>query len=686
MRRRGAEARLLLPFILAVALSPVVASAADLLAALTDPEDPALEASVDIVSARVEQENGRLTFTMQLRGAIPSELPDPDDTQTYLWLLDTDGDAGTGQPHGELGSEFNVRAVVGQTWGGGWVDVTGAAPGGGEGTVTVDGNTISIRIWLSQVDTPDGFDWRCSTLRECGGSSGAGNAETGVAHAAPLPYTPPARVTVTTPILELCPGGPATGQLQVVIRDAAGQVLPDAEHEITYHSTNEAVATVDGDGLVTAVMPPEFHWQTPYIEVWADGVMADNSAVIRVNALDVGVVNRTHEAAHVAFVLPDVIEEVDLAALTAQYEVVEATDLAYAAQAIGLGTVPTNGGTEYFVLDVAVDPATSVCGASGNPIRLGWTWGLPANNSCYIINDPANRMPQWFVLWHEMGHNFTAACNSFNMFLWTPSGTHNSAYGEGLASLAALWSWRMTMDSYSGLGPLAHANIDDHFCGQWDRFRSALTDYCAAGRNYDAIDADVVDGILMEMWGRYGMKSWYDLFSTFLPSAEPMPLPIDTKEKQATWFVAAMSVSAGEDLRESFATDYGFPIDEAAWPDIMSVVQARIGARVFGIVAVPDPAVRAPGRDRMLPSAPNPFNPRTEVRFALAAPGPVGLTIHDARGRRVATLLAGFMPAGEHAAAWEGRDDAGRAVASGTYLARLVTATGVVERKLTIVK
>ncbi len=438
--------------VLVVAAVPVSVRAATLIGQQTDPEHPSIQAPLDIVSAQIEQTGGELTFSIQTRGAIPTSLPEPDDTMTYLWFVDTDENAATGQPHGALGSEFNVRAVVGETYGGGFVDVTGSEPGGGGGTVVIAGNTISITIWLSQIGDATDFNWCCASFAIVGGSYVAGNPDTVISHSDTLPYTPPARVTVTTPILELCPSGPATGQLAVVIRDENGEILPNAEHVITYHSTSEAVATVSSTGLVTAITPPEYHWQTPYIEVWADGVMSDNSAVIRVNSIDVGAVHQVYPAEHVTFCVPPLLEGVDLGAIAANYEIVGATERAYLAQSTGLGTVPTGGGMEYFVLDVANDPNTSVCGASGNPVRLGWTYGVPAHNSCYIVNDPANRVPQWFVIWHEMGHNFTCACNAFNLFCMGPSGPHNSAYCEGLASLAAMWSWQHRHGHAAGTG------------------------------------------------------------------------------------------------------------------------------------------------------------------------------------------------------------------------------------------
>jgi hypothetical protein len=673
-------------FFAAALLAPAGASPSTIIGSLSDSVHPAIDEGLDIISASVEQSTGQLTFLMTTRGPIPTALPDPDDVMTYLWFVDTDENSGTGQPHGALGSEFNVRAVIGETYGGGFVDVTGGEPGGGTGTVSVDGSTISITIWLSQIGGASDFDWCCSSFGQIGGDYVPGNIETVIVHSDALPYTPPARVTVTTPILQLCPSGPSTGQLEVVIRDAGGNVLPNEEHVLTFHSTNEDVATVNGAGLVTALTLPEFHWQRPYVEVWADGLMADNAAVVRVTSADLGVVHEIYEAEHVALSLVPMIEGVNLDSLTAYYQVVEATERAYEAQVAGVGGVPTGGGTQYLVLDVADDPQTAVCGASGNPICLGWLWGQPQHNSCYIVNDPANRVPQWFVIFHEMGHNFTAACNSFNMFLWQPSQLHNVAYCEGIASLAALWSWKEIVASPAGLGPAAVSNINSQFEGSSSGFREALVNYQNAGADYEALDPDIVDGILMEMLDQHGLKAWFDLFSTFLPSPEPLPVALDTKEKQATWFVAAMSASCGQDLRGFFQSEYGFPIDEEAWPEISSVVEARVAGRTWTPVAVEELAGLAPPGDPLLTVAPNPFNPRTDVRFALPHAGDVSLAIYDVGGRRVRTLLSQGLPAGMHSASWDGCDEAGRRAASGVYVVRLVTPGGGSERKLVLLK
>ena len=49
------------------------------------------------------------------------------------------------------------------------------------------------------------------------------------------------------------------------------------------------------------------------------------------------------------------------------------------------------------------------------------------------------------------------------------------------------------------------------------------------------------------------------------------------------------------------------------------------------------------------------------------------LTIYDVTGRRVRILTRGSRKAGNYALRWDGLDDEGRRVASGVYLAQLVT-------------
>jgi len=83
-----------------------------------------------------------------------------------------------------------------------------------------------------------------------------------------------------------------------------------------------------------------------------------------------------------------------------------------------------------------------------------------------------------------------------------------------------------------------------------------------------------------------------------------------------------------------------------------------------------------PAMAGLLGNYPNPFNPSTTVRFTQPQTGAVRLSINDARGRLVRILVDESLAAGDHEIRWNGRDGSGRNVASGIYLARLVTANG----------
>lgn len=85
-------------------------------------------------------------------------------------------------------------------------------------------------------------------------------------------------------------------------------------------------------------------------------------------------------------------------------------------------------------------------------------------------------------------------------------------------------------------------------------------------------------------------------------------------------------------------------------------------------------AVDAPSRRQPIDvvAAPNPFNPRTSIRFDLDRDASVELDLVDLAGRHVRTLRSReHLRAGRHTLVWDGRDDGGAPVASGSYLVRL---------------
>ena len=69
---------------------------------------------------------------------------------------------------------------------------------------------------------------------------------------------------------------------------------------------------------------------------------------------------------------------------------------------------------------------------------------------------------------------------------------------------------------------------------------------------------------------------------------------------------------------------------------------------------------------------PNPFNPRTTVKYTAPSPGEVKVRIYDARGAYTVT--------------WDGRTEGAAVAASGVYFARIEHASGTRSKKMVLLK
>ncbi len=84
---------------------------------------------------------------------------------------------------------------------------------------------------------------------------------------------------------------------------------------------------------------------------------------------------------------------------------------------------------------------------------------------------------------------------------------------------------------------------------------------------------------------------------------------------------------------------------------------------------------------------PNPFNPTTTIRFTVAYKAQaVKLIIYDLLGRVVRVLADEIRTVGEHSVQWDGRNENGIRVASGTYLYKFEAKNFVDSKKMVMLK
>ena len=135
--------------------------------------------------------------------------------------------------------------------------------------------------------------------------------------------------------------------------------------------------------------------------------------------------------------------------------------------------------------------------------------------------------------------------------------------------------------------------------------------------------------------------------------------------------------------KESYTGAPGQPAKLAAFAELGQAMLVVIEGRAYEI----RPGAR-PSRPVLLQNAPNPFNRSTVISFQVPvalAGEEARLTIYNLTGQRVRVLAADTWQAGEHRLTWDGRDQQGRAVASGVYIYRLEMGEWAVYRRMLLV-
>jgi hypothetical protein len=85
-------------------------------------------------------------------------------------------------------------------------------------------------------------------------------------------------------------------------------------------------------------------------------------------------------------------------------------------------------------------------------------------------------------------------------------------------------------------------------------------------------------------------------------------------------------------------------------------------------------------------NSPNPFNPVTDINYALPQAGDVKMTIYNVLGQSVRDLVNGYQEAGNYTVTWDGKDAFGKPVASGVYFYRIKAGDYEKTRKMMLLK
>lgn len=190
------------------------------------------------------------------------------------------------------------------------------------------------------------------------------------------------------------------------------------------------------------------------------------------------------------------------------------------------------------------------------------------------------------------------------------------------------------------------------------------------GGNIPAINDYNEDGIMK-------FATWNDADSTLSWLRGVVPLPADYETTFKMDFITYNGQtsdpvgpsknwsSIGEDTWDGHQLFFAKPLTKVQMAKLGFDTTATVGVR-RDVAAIPDGY-------SLSQNYPNPFNPSTEITYELAKDGQVTLTIYNALGQKVKTLVNKKQPAGKYIATWDGMSDAGLRMSSGIYYYRLET-------------
>ena len=121
-------------------------------------------------------------------------------------------------------------------------------------------------------------------------------------------------------------------------------------------------------------------------------------------------------------------------------------------------------------------------------------------------------------------------------------------------------------------------------------------------------------------------------------------------------------------------SDYNKRVIQSAKIKVIDLVQDAV-----------EEGVNTPGSFTLNQNYPNPFNAQTRIDFATEG-GNTTLEIFDITGARVASLLDNNLSAGSYSIIWDGCDQTGKPVSSGTYFYRLSNGGGNQTMRMTLLK
>jgi hypothetical protein len=209
-------------------------------------------------------------------------------------------------------------------------------------------------------------------------------------------------------------------------------------------------------------------------------------------------------------------------------------------------------------------------------------------------------------------------------------------------------------------------------------------------------------------------------FATWASTSAPLVVPmvgspvagvvVDTENPELSWFLPTQSSNLTYELEYSLSGDFtDAKVISNITKNRFALNNVENGRKYFwrvrskdgsgnlstysaigtfvghGVTAVEEENI-IPEKFEVSQNYPNPFNPSTMIKYALPEAQFVTLRIYNMLGQEVATLVNNQVEAGTYNVTWNGVDNSGAKVATGTYIYRIVAGNNIITKKMILLK
>ena len=154
----------------------------------------------------------------------------------------------------------------------------------------------------------------------------------------------------------------------------------------------------------------------------------------------------------------------------------------------------------------------------------------------------------------------------------------------------------------------------------------------------------------------------------------------------------ATDIAAGRDLTQYRIYLQGFS-DWDSWDDYVVIGSYSISNSLYSpkiMVTLTDGSssndLTIPQTTQFISVYPNPFREMSMLTVKTTEPGKMKLNVYNLKGQRVRSMESNSRDSGEFCFTWDGKDDAGKSLSTGVYLAEINTAKSVARTKMLYVK